>query len=195
VTGGITATKDNGGLTLNNLTTGNAEIYWQAGGVNKFRLGTVGGSTPTGVRLYSDADGTMFAYWTNSAVLLPMAYSNTTASAANVFVDSDGTLKRSTSSLRYKHGVRDYTRGLADVMKLRPVWFKGDNDGDRDFAGFAAEEVADAGLEEFVVRDSQRRPDALAYSNMVALLTKAAQELKTENDSLKARVSTLESAQ
>jgi hypothetical protein len=197
VVGGITATKDNGGLTLNNSSTGNAEIYWQAGGVNKYRLGTVGGATPTGIRLYSDADSRQFAYWTATTVLLPAAYSNTTASAANVFVQSDGTLKRSTSSLRYKRDVRDYTRGLADVMKLRPVLYKGisEGDGETDFAGFIAEDVAEIGLEEFVVRDSQRRPDALAYSNMVALLTKAAQELKTENDSLKARVSTLESAQ
>jgi hypothetical protein len=116
------------------------------------------------------------------------AYTNTTASGANVVVESDGTLKRSTSSLKYKRDIREYTRGIDDVMKLRPVFYKGKaaGDGDKEFAGFIAEEVAEVELEEFVVRADDDTPDALAYSNMVALLTKAIQQLN-------ARLAALES--
>jgi hypothetical protein len=192
VTGEITTKKDNGGLILNNSSSGNAEIYWQAGGVNKYRIGVVGGSSPAGIRLYSDVDGAMFAYWSNSVVQMPTVYSNTTASAANVFVESDGTLKRSTSSLRYKRDPQPYTRGLADVLKLRPVTYKGINDGDKVFAGLIAEEVAEAGLEEFVIRDSENRPDALHYPQMVALAFAAIKEQDAEIKSLRARVAALE---
>jgi len=113
-------------------------------------------------------------------------YDNTTGSAANVFVGSGGDLLRSTSSLRYKTDVQDATHGLAEIMQLRPVTYKGINDGDKVFGGLIAEEVHAAGLTEFVSYDDQDRPDALHYGNMVALLTKAIQELKAELDAYKA---------
>ncbi|NDD54319.1 hypothetical protein EBZ39_10660 [bacterium] len=98
----------------------------------------------------------------------------TTATAANVVVDTGtGALQRSTSSLRYKTNVVDATHGLADVLKLRSVTYKGKNDGDKVFGGLIAEEVHDAGLTEFVAYDKEGRPDALHYGNMVALLVKA----------------------
>lgn len=125
-------------------------------------------------------------------IVTPSVYSNTTATAANVNIDSSGILYRSTSSRKYKHDITDYTRGLDDVMKLRPVFYKGNNDGTKEFAGLIAEEVDAAGLTEFVQYADDGTPDALAYSNMVALAFKAIQELKTENDALKARLTALE---
>jgi hypothetical protein len=103
-----------------------------------------------------------------------------------MYVDSSGLLYRSTSSLRYKSDVTDAAHGLADVLKLRSVTYKGKNDGDKVFGGLIAEEVHDAGLTEFVAYDNEGRPDALHYGNMVALLVKAVQELKAELDALKA---------
>lgn len=125
-------------------------------------------------------------------IITPSVYGNTTATAANVNIDASGILYRSTSSRKYKHDITDYTRGLTDVMKLRPVFYKGNNDGEKEFAGLIAEEVNDAGLTEFVQYANDGTPDALAYSNMVALAFKAIQELKTENDALKARLTALE---
>jgi hypothetical protein len=112
-------------------------------------------------------------------------YDNTTASAANIVVFGDGSFYRSTSSLKYKTDILDYTKGLSEVMKLRPVSYKGKNDGDKIFAGLIAEEVHDLGLTEFVQYANDNTPDALSYSHMVALLTKAIQELKAEIDTLK----------
>jgi len=119
-------------------------------------------------------------------------YNNTTASAANVNVDSSGVLKKSTSSLRYKTDITPATHGLNEVLALNPVTFKGINDGDTVFGGLIAEEVAAIGLSEFVLYDPEGRPDALAYSNMVSLLIKAIQEQQSVIEELKNRVINLE---
>jgi len=125
-------------------------------------------------------------FYTGIAASSP--YNDTTANAANVVVDSNGLLQRSTSSLRYKSDVADATHGLADVLKLRSVTYKAKNSGDTVFGGLIAEEVHDAGLTEFVAYDNEGRPDALHYGNMVALLVKAVQELKAELDTLKGNI-------
>jgi hypothetical protein len=172
-------------------------------------IGTVGGTT---VRLWlkgSDATSTNFGiYVENSTPVITFfvrndglfrtgtaansPYNYTTGSAANTFVNSDGDLQRSTSSLRYKTDITDATHGLVDVLKLRSVTYKGKNDGEKVFGGLIAEEVHDAGLTEFVAYDNEGRPDAIHYGNMVALLTKAIQEQQAMIDELKAKVAALE---
>lgn len=114
-------------------------------------------------------------------------YDSTTSSGANVNVHADGHLRRSTSSRKYKNTITDATHGLTELLKLKSVTFKGNEDGDTIFGGLIAEDVHDAGLTEFVHYDKDNEPDALAYGNMVALCVKAIQELT-------ARVATLEAA-
>jgi hypothetical protein len=109
---------------------------------------------------------------------VPNVYSSTTSSGANVNVASDGRMERSTSSRRYKNSIKDATHGLTDLLKLRSVTYKGNNDGDTIFGGLIAEEVHDAGLTEFVQYDDDGKPDALSYGNMVSLCVKAIQELE-----------------
>ena len=122
-------------------------------------------------------------------------YNNTTASAANVHVSAAGGLFfRSTSSLRYKNSVEDASYGLTEVMALRPVTYKGNNDGDTVFGGLIAEEVHDAGLSVFVQYDGEGRPDALSYANMVSLCIKAIQEQQAIIEQLKADVAALQEA-
>jgi hypothetical protein len=126
-------------------------------------------------------------FYTGSAAGSP--YNNTTGAASNLVVTSDqGLLQRSTSSLRYKTDVADAVHGLTEVLALRPVTYKGKNDGDTVFGGLIAEEVHEAGLTEFVVYDSEDRPDALHYGNMVALAFKAIQEQQAIIQSLTARL-------
>jgi hypothetical protein len=138
-------------------------------------------STPASL-FYVRNDGLMF---TGLAANSP--YNVTTANAANVEIANDGIMRRSTSSLRYKSDVVNATHGLADVLKLRSVTYKGKNDGDRVFGGLIAEEVHDAGLTEFVAYDKEGRPDAIHYGNMVALLVKAVQELTARVAELEAK--------
>ena len=128
----------------------------------------------------------------------PAVYDRTAGGAANVYVDSSGYLYRSTSSIRYKRDVVNYDKGLETVKALRPVYYKSNvesPDGavrDEQYAGFIAEEVSAAGLEEFVVRNNQGQPDALHYGNMVSLLTKAIQEQQALITALTARIESLE---
>lgn len=121
-------------------------------------------------------------------------YDATTGSAANLFVAPNGSVARSTSSLKYKRDVQDATHGLTEVMQLRPVIYKGksENDGEKVFGGLIAEEVNAVGLVEFVQYDPEGNPDSLAYGNMVSLAFKAIQELKAINDAQASRIETLE---
>ena len=114
-------------------------------------------------------------------------YANTTATAANVQIDSNGYFARSTSSSKYKNSITNYDKGLDILNQLRPVYYKGNNDGDTIFAGLIAEEVHDLGLTEFVQYAEDGTPDALAYGNMVSLLIKGMQELKAEIELLKTK--------
>ena len=119
-------------------------------------------------------------------------YANNSGAGANLGVSSSGEIYRSTSSLRYKTDVQDAQHGLIEVMTLRPVTYRGINDGDTIFGGFIAEEVHDAGLTEFVEYNEDNEPDALAYANMVSLCIKAIQDQQEIIESLKTRIETLE---
>ena len=119
-------------------------------------------------------------------------YNNTTGTSANMVVDSAGGFARSTSSRRYKNTITDATHGLTELLALRPVTYKGNNDGDTVFGGLIAEEVHDTGLTEFVNYNDDNEPDALAYGNMVSLCIKAIQEQQATIAALTARIKALE---
>jgi len=114
----------------------------------------------------------------------------TIASAANAVLNTDGFLYRSTSSLKYKTDVNDATYGLAELLTLRPVTYKGksDADGDKVYGGLIAEEVHETGLTEFVQYAADGTPDALHYGNMVSLCIKAIQEQQAIIETLKSRL-------
>lgn len=142
--------------------------------------------------ILSDGDGYVRLRLNGQELICAGVYNDTTASSANIAVASSGSIRRSTSSLRYKNTINDTTHGLTELLALRPVTYKGNSDGDTVFGGLIAEEVHDAGLTEFVTYNDDNQPDALAYGNMVSLCIKAIQELKTELDAAKARIATLE---
>lgn len=175
----------------------NLHGYTNAGNVV---LGVKGNSTGssafTTYMVNSTGSTAVFSVRDDGLVGIHQINSFTTASAANLYTDGTSIYK-STSSARYKTNVRDYPNGLESLMKLRPVLFKSKSahDGQGDFAGFIAEDVDKAGLKEFVEYDEQKRPDALRYAQMTALLAAALQEhvektreLERENLRLKGQV-------
>jgi hypothetical protein len=144
-----------------------------------------GDGTP---QVYVQPSGnTVFTRQTFSSINAIGCYQDTTGSAANVFITSGGSFVRSTSSRKYKTEIQDAAHGLADVLNLRSVTYKGtgNHDGQQVLGGLIAEEVHEAGLTEFVQYADDGTPDALAYGHMVSLCIKAIQELKAEVDSLK----------
>jgi len=106
------------------------------------------------------------------------------------FVASTGELIRSaaacaSSSIRYKENIEELAYGLEEVLQLNPVFFKYKKEKDptdqRRKIGLIAEEVQPI-IPEVVYYDGEGLIDSVDYPNMIALLTKAIQELKAEND-------------
>lgn len=106
------------------------------------------------------------------------------AVVTNIGVDANGDVREATSSLRYKHSISPYTRGLSDVMLLQPKQFSYNGENLVN-AGFIAEDIEQLGFNEYVIRDSEGNAHAIPYGNMIALLVNAIKELA-------ARVSVLE---
>jgi len=143
----------------------------------------------------SDGDGTPRGYYRDgvSSWYLPPVYNTTSGLGANIVIQTDGQLQRSTSSLKYKKNVQDAVHGLAEVLRLRAVTYNSKNENEmQTYGGLIAEEVHDAGLTEFVQYAPDGTPDTLSYGNMVSLCIKAIQELKSELDSVKAELVTLQ---
>jgi len=103
-------------------------------------------------------------------------YNLTDAGAANIVVLSDGSLKRSTSSARYKTNIKDLT-DWRWLLSVRPVTFNSLHaPNGRRYGGLIAEDVAAANAD-FAVFDTDGRPDEVAYGHLAAPIIKAIQEL------------------
>ena len=84
--------------------------------------------------------GSSFARFSATEARLPPVFNDTTGSDADVVVESDGTLKRSTSARKYKSDIRSAPE-LAD-LSLDPVRFHHDGD-DQDYIGIIADDIPD----------------------------------------------------
>lgn len=92
---------------------------------------------------------------------------------ANVNWNSaSGNFRINTSSRRFKENIEDADLDTAKILALRPRSFERNDEEDGEgnpvrtghrYVGFIAEEAADLGLEEFVVRDAEGVPWSFAY--------------------------------
>lgn len=84
---------------------------------------------------------------TAGALTVPGVYATTTASAANVFVDSAGLLQRSTSSEQYKREIEPMELEYAEkAYDLTEIWYRSECAGDRQdwgWWGFSAEQAGE----------------------------------------------------
>lgn len=136
----------------------------------------------------SDGDGNPLAWWGIGYTFLPSAYSITTASAANLFVNSDGTLRRSTSALKYKQDIRDIES--IDINLLRGVRYKSkskDDDQTKDHFGVIADEVDAAGIKELVIYGADGEVEGFQYERLTVVLLKELQVLKAKVLALEAK--------
>ena len=159
-------------------------------GEDRFYLGRSSGSF-----IEEDSSNYMRLYGDSGIKLPNLATLSTTAQ--NLYISTiTGQLYRTTSSRRYKKDIEDYTKGIDDLKKLRPVTYKAIEDvegTDETYAGFIAEEVHETGLTEFVDYNTEGEPESVHYSSIVTLLTKAIQEQQAQIDNLTQEIAELKS--
>ena len=103
-------------------------------------------------------------------------YNATTAAAANVVIDSGTTLRRSTSSRRYKTAIEPLT-DWRFLLDLSPVTFAAISDPDgRRYGGLIAEDVAEVNPL-FAQHGLDGTPEEVAYTHLVAPVIAAIQDL------------------
>ena len=108
----------------------------------------------------------------------------TDASAANMYIDGIGLVKKSTaSSARYKTNISDWQgSGLSTIKALKPRIFNYKSDyysqPNRDFLGLIAEEVQKISplLVDYKLDDPTKEVENVRYANIVVPLIKAIQE-------------------
>ena len=94
-------------------------------------------------------------------------------------VDTSNILRETSSSRRFKDRITDYDKGISDLVQLKPVYYNFLNQ-DKQLAGFIAEDIADQGLEEFVIRDENNMVKDINYMGMISLLVNSIKELHQE---------------
>jgi hypothetical protein len=133
--------------------------------------------------------------------LIPWAHANTTASAANVTINSDGVLLRSTSSGRFKTAIQpaDIVVSEGIVYNSAPVSYRSlseADDPDARWWGFIAEQIA-AEVDQSLVlwnpdENGNPRPDGVLYERYVVHLCNVARAQRDRIDALEARIAALE---
>lgn len=191
------------------VALGDAELYLispASGGISRIYFGddvseTVGAITylhnSDSMDFFTSGGSSDMNIASNGYINLPGVYAETDASAANVFVDTDGSLRRSTaSSKRYKDNI-DYesVTGL-ETFDLKPVrhTYKESHFSDTNtlFYGFIAEDIAKK-YPELVSWDEKGRPNDVNYPKLTVILTKTIQNQQKEIKGLQNKVLSLES--
>jgi len=127
------------------------------------------------------------------SLLVPNVYNDTVGDAVNVTVASDGRIRRSTSSLRYKHDIAslDTADALTAVMAMRPITYRGKTDEDqRRYVGFVAEEMATIAplLATYDEGGESGTPNYVTYDRVTAYLVAVVQQQQAEINALKAQL-------
>jgi hypothetical protein len=178
-------------------SAGNVGIGLTPAATNRFSVqGTTADSTATCLALQNSTPASVFYIrndgFINSGTLAGSPYNNTLGLGANMYVGSDGTFYRSVSSIKYKTDVEDYDKGLAELLTLRPVYYKDKTNPSAQYAGLIAEEVLEAGMPEFIQYAADNTPDGLSYGHMMSLAVNSIKELNAKVEALEARIAALE---
>lgn len=148
----------------------------------------------------------------NNGVLFSVpTYNATTANAANVNVQANGGLQRSTSSSKYKTDIETLQDDYADnLLQCRPVWYRSTCSSDNPgwgWWGFIAEEVAEIDPRlvhwktvEITYDDNgsaveipcDPEPEGVAYDRFVPHLLNLIKRQKEQIEAMEARLSALE---
>jgi len=103
-----------------------------------------------------------------------------------VMVDSNGTLFKLASARKYKIDISPYSKGLADVLKLDPQYYRVKSQGEDShlYAGLIGDDLDAQGLSEFVAYGPEG-VDSINYGHMAALFANSIKELSAELQKLR----------
>jgi hypothetical protein len=151
---------------------------------------------------------------TNSGLFIKVNNSSTSysflacysISAANymLYIRTNGAIYSNTTSItaissdvNLKTDIKDYDKGLAEVLAMKPRYFKYKNNINDQRVGFIAQEMNTAlegSMIDSVEKNQETGENYKTYQlEWYPVLVKAIQELKTQNDALQSRIETLES--
>lgn len=128
-----------------------------------------------------------------------IGFYDSTAEIGSIKASSTSAVAFNTSSdARLKEDIRDLDGGLATVMAMKPRKYRWRGAGGTEDRGFIAQELKD--VYPWVVDGDPDvpltvRPMAVDYGKVTPVLAAAIQDLKHENDALRARIEALEAAQ
>ena len=210
--GGVYLTNNSylGSSNWKHIITDEASEYSMFDGTHRFRVAPSGtaDTTPSWITALNIAN--------NGLPAAPVSYSTTTATAANMYIQSNGSFYRSTSSKKYKHNIETMTDEYADaILNLRPVWFKSLSDKDNadwGYWGLIAEEVAeidprlvfwqteelvnqenaDGEIEQVLVPLATPEPEGVQYDRITPHLINLLKRQDAKIEALEARVTALE---
>jgi len=146
---------DTGGQARIHLTT-SASGHGANDGAYLVALGAESGSN-AGTLSIMNLENSPMTFLTNSTERMRIrpdgetkiydVYTRTDAASPNMVVKADGSLRRSTSSIKYKTNVETLEDNYADaILNVRPVWYRSlceGNPQEHSYYGFIAEEVAE----------------------------------------------------
>jgi hypothetical protein len=115
----------------------------------------------------------------------------------HIYLESgSGNLKKQSSSKKYKDNIRllsDEIYNLSNFMKLKPVYYTGKNDN-KPCIGFIAEDIAELGLNELVVRGGKdNEPESFHYHKLTSFITKIVQQQQKQLESQQQEIDALKS--
>lgn len=129
-----------------------------------------------------DINDTAFTVLNNATVTSAGTYNSTTATGANLVVQSTGLFQRSTSALKYKDDVQTVAGSMVDAfLSLSGVTYKSKCEGDdasKRHIGMIADYAAAAGLIELVTYNEEGEIEGFQYDRCVPLLLEAVKALR-----------------
>ena len=108
----------------------------------------------------------------SSSCYIGQIFGATSASGTAVFINSDGRLGTTTSSLRFKEGINPMNKASEAVLALKPVTFRYKKEIDpagRSQFGLVAEEVEKVNPD-LIVRDKEGKPYSVRYDQVNVML-------------------------
>jgi len=153
-----------------NTAIGEAALFSNTNGSSNIALGSGAGFNVTTANsvICIGADG---ANVSNSCYI-GQIFGATSASGTAVFINSDGRLGTTTSSLRFKEDINPMNKASETVLALKPVTFRYKKEIDpagRSQFGLVAEEVEKVNPD-LIVRDNEGKPYSVRYDQVNVML-------------------------